>query len=213
MAVSQQPALCAGAVELGAAQVGGVEHRLHGVLAAAEQSAELPPVPAELAQLHQRGLGDEAQRTLAAGQAAGDVGGVVGVVLPPLAAAVGQLGGVGDVDPIHALPETVDEPLDERAGFDRQLTGARQVSSQCSIFSTLLVLIVNCRAACSCGIDRHQRHRALVQIDSHKRLETRYFVRHNRDLRVRGRITTRTRGSVPAPPGPYTVLRSSSCWS
>ena len=69
--VSQQPALGAGAVELRAVQVGRVEHRLHGVLAAAEQSAELPPVPAELAELHQRRIGDEAQRTLAARQAGG----------------------------------------------------------------------------------------------------------------------------------------------
>ena len=71
-----------------------------------KQAAQVPPVPAQLAELHQLLVGDESQRALAARQPHGDVERVVAVGLPPLAAAVGQFRGVGDVDPIDARSES-----------------------------------------------------------------------------------------------------------
>ena len=144
VAVRQQPALGGGAVELGAADIGRVEHALHGMLAAGQQTAQVPPVPAQLAELHQLLVGDEAQRALAARQSRGDVQRIVPVGLAALASAAGQLGGVRDVDPLDAVAKTIDEPLHERAGFHRHPNGARQSArSQASILPVLFVLILS----------------------------------------------------------------------
>ena len=70
-------------------------------------------MPAELPPLHDFLGGDVPQRTLPAGQAAGYVGGVVAVVLPPLAPQAGQFGGIGDIEPRHTTPEAVEEPLEQ----------------------------------------------------------------------------------------------------
>ena len=102
MTEGQNPFLSGGTIEFRTGDVGGQEHGTHGVFGAAEEAAELMPVPAELAKLHEFVVGDVTQRTLAASQPLGDVAGVVGVVVPAFAASVGQFGGVGDVDAIDA---------------------------------------------------------------------------------------------------------------
>ena len=70
MAVGQQPALRRAAVELRAAEVGGQQHRLHALLGAGHDAAELPPVAAELAELHQFVVGDVAQAGIRRGPVA-----------------------------------------------------------------------------------------------------------------------------------------------
>lgn len=79
-------------------------------LGANQRATQAAPLPAELAQLHHRLIGDSSQRTFSAGQSQGDVQGVVAIGLSPLAAAVGQPGRIGDVDALDALTEAVDEP-------------------------------------------------------------------------------------------------------
>ncbi|MEO2048851.1 MAG: hypothetical protein ABGX16_20025, partial [Pirellulales bacterium] len=46
--VGPQPALGAGAVEFGSTNIGRIEHRLHGMLGARQQSAQMPPVSTEV---------------------------------------------------------------------------------------------------------------------------------------------------------------------
>lgn len=169
VAVGQQPLLGAGAVEFGTAKVGGQEHGLHRVLGAGQGAGQMAPVTAELAKLHRRLIGDPAQRTLAARQTPGDVGGIFAVGLSPLAAPVGQLGGIGDVDPIHTGAVAVDKPLDESDGFNRH--PSRPWQSQ----EPLLDAINGSRVAgqrgdrIAEGIDSTQRNSTLVQIHADER--------------------------------------------
>ena len=135
-----------------------------------KQAAELPPVSAELAELHQFVVGDEAQRALAAGQPLGDVEGVVGVVLPPFAATVGQFGGVGDVDAIDAAAKVVDEPLDEPTASTAMCEGRGRASSQAAIFSRHLVVIVSAVDQRAVGSNGHEGDGVLMQIDADERL-------------------------------------------
>ena len=170
--LAKQPALGRGAVELRAADVGRVEHALHGVLGAGQEPAQVPPVPAQLAELHQLLVGDESQRALAARQPHGDVERIVPVGLAPLAAPVGQLRGVGDVDPLDARPEAIDEPLHERAGLHGQVhRAAAAPRSQSSILPALFVLILSRAIFSPRRIDGGERDGALVQVNSHKRLK------------------------------------------
>ena len=116
---------------------------LHGMLAAGQEAAQLPPVPAELAELHQLLVGDESQRALAAGQPRGDVQGVVAVVLPPLAAAVGQFGGVGDVDAIDARRKRSMNHSTKGQASTAIHAGPGSGDSQASILPADLVLILS----------------------------------------------------------------------
>ena len=204
MAVRQQPALSAGAVELRAMQVGGVQQRFHGVLGAADQTAQLSPVPAELAQLHQRNVGDEAQGTIAARHTLGDVPGVVAVGLPSLAATIGQFGSVGNVDPIDHVAVALDEPFDERAGFHGQPARARQLLDP--VFDLLDRFGADRQMGelVSGRIDGHQSDCALVQIDADKRVETSGTCTwtHRKVLRVRGQGIRYTSGKLNASPRP-----------
>ncbi len=198
VAVREQPALGGRAVELRAANVGRIEHALHRVLAAGQQPAQVPPVPAQLAELHQLLVGDEPQRALAARQPHGNIQRIVPVGFAALAAPVREFGGVRDVDPLDAVAEVVDEPLHERAGLHGQVHRAAKRSQPGFDLSRAL------RADLESGdlsrrIDGGERHGALVQVDSHKRLKR---ARHGKTLRVRGqsvRITTEkpTRFSRP----------------
>ena len=61
VSVGQQPALGRGAVELRTAEIGGQQDGLHELLGAGQDAAELSPVSAELAELHQFVVGDVAQ--------------------------------------------------------------------------------------------------------------------------------------------------------
>jgi prepilin-type N-terminal cleavage/methylation domain-containing protein/prepilin-type processing-associated H-X9-DG protein len=159
------------------------------------QAAEQPPVPAELAELHQRGVGDVAQRTFAARQPLGDVQPIFALVLPPLAAPARQFRGVGDVDPIDARPVALDEPLRKRSSFDRQVAEPRQRQQPVFDFLHALGADLDRRDRAAGRIDRRQTDRALEQIDDDKRLELPRSVRHNQGLRVRGqRIETNTTG-------------------
>ena len=98
MLFGQEPAMARGRVEdFRPCEVGGVKHRPHDVFGATEQTAELSPMSAELPQLHQFFVGDEAQRAAAIGESFGDVVGVVGVGLTTFAPESGQFRGVGDV--------------------------------------------------------------------------------------------------------------------
>ena len=126
MAVGQQPAVRRSAVELGAAKVGGQQHRSHAMLGAGQQAAELPPVASQLAELHQFVFGDVAQGTLAAGQSLGYVESVVGIALPPFAATIGEFRGVGDLDAIDARAKAIDEPFDEADSLHGHLRRTRQ---------------------------------------------------------------------------------------
>ena len=59
---------------------------------------------------HRGFISDPAQWTVTPRQTGGDIGGVVPVVLAPLAAPAGQGGGVGNVPAGHSGAEPVDEP-------------------------------------------------------------------------------------------------------
>ncbi len=201
VALGQKPTLSASAVELWPAQVGCVEDRLHGVFAAAQQPAQLPPVAAKLA-VHQRRVGDEAQRTFAPSQPTSNVLGVVAIVLPPLAPAVGQFRRVGDFHAIDARRVAIDEPLDERTSLDGQLRGPRQ--SQQPLLDLLHATRADGQPSnhLAGSIDRHQGHRALMQIDTDKRLETSCVCTHNNGLRVRGQRITPIREKRNRSPRP-----------
>src|SRR5262249_34612246 len=179
-----------------------------GVLAAGQQSAELPPMPAELPQLHQQGVGDEAQGTLAARQAAGDVQGVVGIVLSPFATAVGQLGSISDVEARHAIPVAVDEPLHEGARFHRQPN--RLSKGPQPVLNLLDALGADRQRSGDLPRRVHglERHGPFVQIDSHERLESKELMCHNNHLRVRGRqqIIRGKRTNSPRPLHGFTLI-------
>ena len=205
VAVRQQPALGRGAVELGAADVGRVEHALHRMLGAGQEAAQVPPVAAQLAELHQLLVGDEAQRALAPRQSRRDVQRIVPVGLAPLAAAVRKLRGVGNVDPLDAVAKTIDEPFHERAGFHGHAhrTGQRPqpgLDLTRALRADLEPLRLTGR------IDGAECDGALVQVDSHKRLKR---VRHGKTLRVRGqkvRTTTEKRTNFSRPLHGFTLV-------
>src|SRR5262249_15311482 len=162
---------------------------------------ELSPMPAELAQLHQLGIRDEAQRTFIAGQATGDVQSVVGVVLAPFAAAVGQLGGIGDVEPGHLGAVAVDEPLHERTSFHRQPNRCRQAAQPGVDFLDALGADSERGDRFTGGVDRLERDRGFVQINADESLERTGLPYHNNHLRVRG-LQTSTRGKRMLSPRP-----------
>ena len=206
--MSQQPAVSTGAVELRSAQIGGVEHRLQGVFAARQQPAELPPMPAEFTQLHQDGVGDEAQRALTARQAASDVEGIVGIVLPSFAPPLSQLRGIGNVQPRHAVAVAFDEPLDEGAGFHRQPNRLRKRVQPVVDFLDALGTDGEGSDEFACGVDGLERHRAFVQVDADKGLESCVRGCHNNNLRVRGRklFTKRKRTTSSRPQHGFTLV-------
>ena len=192
MAEGQDPFLGGGPVEFRPGDVGGQEHGTHGVFGAAEEPAELVPVPAELAKLHQFVVGDVSQRTFAASESLGDVAGVVGIVVPSFAASVGQFGGVGDVDAIDAAAVVVDEPLDEADGFDGHVRGPW--SSEQPGGDSVAALggdfhAVDERAI---GLDGRQGDGVLVQINADERLVSYDCFGHSECLRVRGRKNVHT---------------------
>lgn len=205
VAVRQEPALCRSAVELGAADVGRVEHALHGMLRARQKPAQVPPVPAQLAELHQLLVGDKSQRAFAARQPHGDVQRIVPIGLPPLAPAVGQLRGVGDVDPLDARPEAIDEPFHKRTGFHGQMHRARKRPQP--FFDLSRALRADLESGdLSRSIDGGQRDRALMQVNSDKRL---IHARHGKTLRVRGqkvRTTTEKRTNFSRPLHGFTLI-------
>ncbi len=123
MAVGQEPLLSRCGIQLGAGNIGGQQDRAHAVLDAGKRTRQTVPVPPQLAKLGKRFIGDPAQRTIPARQARGDIGGVVPVILSPLAAQTGQGCGIGDVHAGHAGTEAVDEPFAESDGFDGQAAG------------------------------------------------------------------------------------------
>jgi prepilin-type N-terminal cleavage/methylation domain-containing protein len=113
---------------------------------------------------------------------------VVEVDLSPLAAAAGELRRVGDVDSRDAFGEAVEEPLHERAGLHRQMDGPRQRPQPGFDLAGALGADRQrdeCLARTACG---HERHGALVQIQSQERL----IRRHRKTLRVRGRTNRNT---------------------
>ncbi len=202
VAEGEQPAMGADGIELRAVQVGRVEHRLHGMLGAGEEPAELPPVASQFAELHQLRIGDKAQRTLSPSQPHRDVQGVVGVVLPPLPATVGQLGGIGNVDPVHRGAVAFDEPLDERTRFDGQPDRPRQgAQPSLDLFDALGADGQMARLR-SRGANGFERDSAFVQIDADKRLKSSSCVQHDRDLRVRGRKKLHAKGNRTNSPRP-----------
>jgi len=139
----------------------------HGRLAQdpAKGSRELMPVTSELPQASGLGIGNPAERALAPGQPFADVLGVVKIVLPPLAPAVGQFGGVGDADKIHDRAVAVEEPLDKAVDLHRHPDRAGQRSKK------LLDLVHALGAGRQVAnhvltrIDGDQSDRVLVQID------------------------------------------------
>ena len=110
----------------------------------------------------------------------------------------------------HARKRSMNHSTNGQASTAR-CTGRGSAATTASIFSTHLVLIVSCEPALASGIDGRERDGALVQIDSHERLK-RYSTWQK--LSVYGaKEFEQPRRSVTASPGPYTVLRLSSCWS
>ena len=189
MSVSQEPAMCSGGVALGSADIGRVEDGFHAVFGAAEQSAKLPPVPAELPQLHQFVIGDESQRAFATSQPHGDILGVVGVVLPPLAPPVGQFGSVGNIDPIDTITKSVDKPLDESHSFDSHPDRLRQ-GLQPSV--DLADGLRTNRQLLDLAVTRNgnESNGTFMKINTDDRLVS--YNRHGKSLRVRGRKTVKT---------------------
>jgi len=207
--MGQQPSLGGGAVEFGSADIGGVEQRLHALLGACESSAETSPVSAEFAQGHQVIVGDEAERTVAACEPAGNVEGVVVVALASFSPAQGQLGGVGNVGAIHAVAESVDEPLGEADRFDRHPARFGQGSEPVFDFADTFGVDLETSDGLAVRIDSTEGDGALMQIHAHKRsvrggdllgtlwqtVLVTFFAAHFRNLRVRGqRYQTRRFG-------------------
>ena len=184
VAVGQKPSLGAGAVELRPANVGSIEHTLHGMLGAREQATEVSPVASQLPQLHQLVVGDVPQGTFASCEPARNVERVVAVGLAPLATPAGQFGGVGDVDLVNARSEAIDEPLDERTCLDRHVTGAGQIQQPVFDLAGRFRTDLECGDFFSHRIDSVERNGAFVKVNTDEGLGT---VRHNKVLRVRGR--------------------------
>ena len=119
MPVGQEPLLSGGSLEFRSADISGMENRLHTVFGFAERFTELLPVPAKLSQLHQWFVSDVSQRAVSFDKSDGNIERIVSVVFPAFTSSVSQFGSIGDVNPFDAIPISVDEPFDERDGFDR----------------------------------------------------------------------------------------------
>ena len=144
----------------------------------------------QLAKLHQLRFGDESQRTLTPCQSPGDVQSVVPVGLSSLATPVGQLRGIGDVDPLHATAKPIDEPLHESAGLDCQMPWSWKLREPVFDLPHALGADGEQGDLLSLAVHRGQCDRALVQVHSNKRLRD---TRHRNILRVRGqKVTTAT---------------------
>ncbi len=192
MAEGQNPFLGGGAVELRSGDVGGQEHGTHRVLGAGEQAAELMPMTAEFSELHEFVVGDVAQRAFAASESLGDVAGVVGVVLPPFSASIGQFGGVGDVDAIDAGAILVDKPLDEADGLDGQMRGS-WLGKQ-PVLDAIPAFGGDFHAVDQRAVGPHSSkgNGVLMQINANERLISYDCVGHSECLRVRGRKNVHT---------------------
>ena len=190
IAARQNPLLRRGTVELRTGDVGGQQHRTERMLASAQQPAELVPVPTKLAKLHEFVVGDVAERTLAAGQTFGDVGGVVGVVFSPLSAPVGQLGGVGDVDAIDAAAIIVNEPLDETDSLDGHVRGTRLCQQPVGDANSAFGGDFDAADEGTVGLHSRKRDGVLMQVNANERLVGYNCVGHSKCLRVRGRKTS-----------------------
>ena len=208
MAEGQNPFLGGGAVELRSGDVGGQEHGTHRVLGAGEQAAELMPMTAEFSELHEFVVGDVAQRAFAASESLGDVAGVVGVVLPPFSASIGQFGGVGDVDAIDAGAILVDKPLDEADGLDGQMRGS-WLGKQ-PVLDAIPAFGGDFHAVDQRAVGPHSSkgNGVLMQINANERLISYDCVGHSECLRVRGRknVHTQRKFSFRRPLHGFTIV-------
>ena len=116
----------------------------------------------------------------------------LGSLLPPFSAAVGQFGGVGDVDAIDATAVVVDEPLDEADGFDGQVRGTRPGEQPGRDPVAALGGDFHAVDQRAIGPDGRQGNGVLMQIDADERLVSYDCFGHAECLRVRGRKTVHT---------------------
>ena len=119
ISVGKEPLLSGGSFELRSANISGLEYRLHTVLGPAERFTELFPVPAKFSQLHQRFISNVSQRAVSFDKPDGNIERIVSVVFSAFTSSIGQFGSIGDVNSFNAVPVSVNEPFDERDGFDR----------------------------------------------------------------------------------------------
>ena len=152
-----------------------------------EESAELVPVAAELAELHQFVVGDIATGAFAASQSLGHVEGVSVVVLSSFAASVGQLGGVGDVDAVDARAETLDEPFDEADGLDGQVRGPWEGQQPGSDFLPAFGVDRQAGDLRAIWANRNEGDGGFVKIHANERTTSCNNLGHDESLRVRGR--------------------------
>ena len=204
----QNPLLCGGAVEFGTSDVRGQKHRSHRVLGTRQEPAELMPVPAEFAKLHELVVGDVSQRTFAACQPQRDVAGIVGIVVPPFAATVGQFGGVGNVDAIDTAAVVVDEPFDESNGLDSHVRGTRSGEQPGSNPVTTLGRNLHAVEQGAVRPNSRQGNGVLMQIDANERLVSYDCFGHSECLRVRGRkiVYTQRKPSSRRPLHGFTLV-------
>lgn len=130
--------------------------------------------------------GDVCQWTFTTSESFGDVGGIVKIVFPSLAASVGQLGGVGDVDAIGAAAKGINELLDETNGFDGLMGRAGQGREPGG--DLLPALSADSQTAHEGFIRRNccQCEIAFVQIDAHEGSKKQDTFGHSWKRPVRG---------------------------
>ena len=166
------------------------------------------PVPAEFAKLHELVVGDVSQRTFAACQPQRDVAGIVGIVVPPFAATVGQFGGVGNVDAIDTAAVVVDEPFDESNGLDSHVRGTRSGEQPGSNPVTTLGRNLHAVEQGAVRPNSRQGNGVLMQIDANERLVSYDCFGHSECLRVRGRkiVYTQRKPSSRRPLHGFTLV-------
>ena len=171
VSVGKEPLLSSGSLEFRAAYVGGMEYRLHTVFGSAESFTELPPVPAEFPQLHQRFVSDEPERTVSSDEPDGNIESIVPVSFSSLPSSSGQFSSIGDVNSFDAVPVSVDEPFDESNCFDSHPSGPGQIVNPVFDFVDTLGVDGQRTDDVFAGIDGSERDSGLVQVDSNERSE------------------------------------------
>jgi hypothetical protein len=171
MPVGQEPLLSGGSLEFRAADIRGMENRLHTVFGFAERFTELLPVPAEFSQLHQRFVSDVAQRAVSLDEPDRNIERIVSIILPAFTSSVSQFRRIRDVNPFDAVPVSVDEPFDERNGFDRH--PSRLWQSVEPVFDLVDAFGVDGQGTDDAfvGVHGSKRNGGFVQVDADERGE------------------------------------------